>query len=176
MSTLDLRLSKQQHPAAFSNQHSTHRLQLILGSVILLVAVDQMSKAFALWWAPSAAVAMADPAASFGIGWHIHAPNPHSFEIAMIAFGVVGVLWLLPVSDAAKVLWTAAALSNHVEMLLRPGTVDFLSFGNESRVWVANIADVYFVASFAFIAVSVWKMTQHKEISSSIIISAGPNR
>jgi lipoprotein signal peptidase len=165
MSTLNLNLWKLQHPATIARDWThSHRVPLILTSIFLLIGVDQITKQFALWWAPAAAMVMADSSVVFGIGCHIHHPNPYSFQLAILAFGLAGILWLLPVSGIAKVLWTAAALSNHIEMLLRPGTVDFLSVGFESRIWIANIADVYFVIGIAFIAGSVWTMAQTNRV------------
>jgi len=173
MSTLKLVLPKQQHSATFVLDRHTHahRLAVALISIGLLIALDQITKTFALWWTPAASIVMADPSVTFGIGWHIHEPNPHSRELAILAFALAGTLWLLPVSDAAKVLWAAAALSNHVEMLMRPGTVDFLSLGLDSRIWVANIADLYFVAGIAFIINSVWIKFQTEKLKVCANIS-----
>ena len=84
----------------------------------------------------------------------MHQPDAWSTYIAVGAFALAAVLWKLPVSRVTKVLWTAAILSNHVEMLVRPGTVDFLAIRASRNLFVINLADLYF--AIGAIVLIVW--------------------
>jgi lipoprotein signal peptidase len=117
-----------------------------------LIVVDQLTKLLAYYFAPAAAAAMLHSGRLAALAWHIHAPDDFSVMTAGTAFAIVAVTWLLPISNCAKVLWTAAALSNHVESLLRPGAMDFLAFRFSGSVLVANVADIYFVLGVGVVA------------------------
>src|ERR1700760_416828 len=108
-------------------------LTVILG----LILIDQITKTVAFSVAPAARLAMMQqPDWTFGFAWHIHEPNAFPVLSALFAFALVGIACTLPVSNSIKVLWAAAAVSNHVEMLARPGTVDFLALKVGNTVWV----------------------------------------
>ncbi|HLX59927.1 MAG TPA: signal peptidase II [Planctomycetota bacterium] len=134
--------------AAFAHAHSSDaQRQSNAAAVILvilaLIAFDQFTKAGALIFTSSAKFVMTDR--SFGLAWHLHEANAWAPLTAMAALIVIGLMCLLPVPAAVKVLWVSAGISNHCEMLLRPGTMDFLAVRLGSGVWVANVADIYFV-------------------------------
>lgn len=120
-------------------------------SMMALIAVDQISKNVAFAYLPVASVAMASEHRMLGLAWHIHPPGAMTTLSSLVAVLCIGVMFALPLPRSAKILWCAAALSNNVEMLLRPGTMDFLAFRLAGHVWVANIADLYFVAGLLVI-------------------------
>jgi lipoprotein signal peptidase len=150
MSTLARRLDKEQHFGTFITKLGTSlahpTLLQALTCIVLLVLLDQLTKACALWWAPGVRQALNDSVVNVAVGWHIHQPDPNSLYLAIVAGLLVLSSWLLPVPAIAKILFTAAALSNHVEMLARPGTVDFLAMEFGNKIWVANVADLYVIA------------------------------
>ena len=111
---------------------------------MLLIAADQLSKLLALLWLPSVYAVMRHSTRWVELGVWMHQPDAWSTYTAMGAFLLAAALWKLPVSRIAKVLWTAAILSNHVEMLVRPGTVDFLALRAGRHLFVVNLADLYF--------------------------------
>ena len=113
---------------------------------LLLIAADQLSKLLALLFTPSVYTVMRHSAHWVELGLWMHRPDAWSTYVAFGAFALAGVLWKLPISRIVKVLWTSAILSNHVEMLVRPGTVDFLAIRAGRHLFILNLADLYFVA------------------------------
>jgi lipoprotein signal peptidase len=162
MRALNLNLKKQRHFVAALRSYQgialfRHTLFYTLACIVLLLCLDQGTKMCAMTWAPPARKAMCDSALNFAFGWHIHEPNAHANYLAIMAFSLAAAIWCLPVPMAAKILWTAAALSNHVEMLMRPGTVDFLAVRFGGNIWVANVADIYVVAGMVLIIAAMYK-------------------
>lgn len=127
----------------------------IVFSVLLLILVDQATKTAAHFFTPAALESMGDR--SLALAWHIHQPNAYSDLLALVAVGLVAFAWTLPIPTFVKVMWTAAGVSNHLEMVMRPGTMDFLAFRLFDRVWVANVADIYFVVGCAVLLVTMTK-------------------
>jgi lipoprotein signal peptidase len=124
---------------------SAKRAFYVVATLGLLIAVDQLTKYLAYTLSPSAVHHMLDTGRSFGMAWHIHEANDYSTYSALAAFGLITIAWTLPINFFAKMMWTAAAISNHVEMLARPGTMDFIAFRFFGNILVANVADLYFV-------------------------------
>src|ERR1043165_1252518 len=115
---------------------------LALLAIVGLVYFDQLTKAGAMCFTPNVQ-AMTGTQESMGLAWHVHPANALAPISAAAALIVVGLMCALPVPAAVKVLWMSAAISNHGEMLLRPGTIDFLALRVGDCVWVANVADLY---------------------------------
>ena len=133
-------------------------------AILALVVFDQLTKFGAQEFTPAAHRLMASPERMFGLGWHLHRPDSFSDFTALGAFALVAVLCALPVPGMIKVLWSAAAGSNHVEMLLRPGTMDFLAFRLFGKVFVANVADVYF--AIGVLALLIWTVQRIRSCGS----------
>jgi lipoprotein signal peptidase len=119
-----------------------------------LILIDQLTKLGAERFAPSVRHSMAAPNQLWSIARYLHAPNAFTDFTALGAIVVVSLLCWFPVPKTVKVLWLAAGLSNNVEMLLRPGTMDFLAFRFWGMVCIANVADLYFAAGF--VPLIVW--------------------
>lgn len=112
-------------------------------TVFGLILIDQLTKIIANSGMPPARLMLSQPGWNFGLALHIHEPNAYSHVQALLTFAVVGFAWTLPIPAFSKVMWAAAGISNHVEMLARPGTVDFLAMRVGDTMWVANVADIY---------------------------------
>jgi lipoprotein signal peptidase len=127
-------------------------------AILSLVLVDQVSKMGAMSCVPSVTVALAH--ATIGLGGHIHQPGHYPILEYIIVLCVIVLTWTLPIANSVKVLWTATALSNHVEMLLQSGTFDFIALRLGNRVIIANIADFYFAAGFIVLAVTMTRQVR----------------
>jgi lipoprotein signal peptidase len=156
MSTLKLALSKAQHSVLSADIHDSLILKIEqVAAISLLVICDQATKIWATDRCAPVLEALANPNVNLALGYHLHAPNPYSVHLAILAFCISIAIWMLPVTRAAKILWTAAALSNHLEMLVRPGTVDFIAFAIGNSIWVFNVADIFFGIGVLLIAGNV---------------------
>ncbi len=144
------------HRAWERHAHVIKPLLVVMG----LMFVDQLTKIVALSAVPSARVMMSQLNWNFGLAWHIHEPNAVSHVSALLVFGIIAFTCTLPIPTFAKVMWAAAGISNHVEMLVRPGTVDFLAFRLGGSVWVANVADIYYVLGLVSLAVFMTKQVR----------------
>jgi lipoprotein signal peptidase len=131
--------------------------------LLALILFDQATQLGAHVFAPAARHAMAAPNRLLGLAWHLHPFSTFAEMTAWAAIAVVGFVCWLPVPKSVKVLWLAAGLSNNVEMLLRPGTMDFLAFRFWGMVCVANIADLYFAAGLVSLALWVTKRVRTAE-------------
>lgn len=132
--------------------------------LLTLILVDQVSKAFAVLFLPPIHFASHNTPT---LGWWIHPPHAFSLIEGLAACACAYALWLLPLPKISKILWIAAAVSNHVEMILRPGTIDFIAIRIWDRVLVANIADAYFIAGtvilLLWLAHRVWNARSWSE-------------
>jgi lipoprotein signal peptidase len=139
-------------PAApTSDARSTRRMVMLFAALVLL---DQVVKAGALALLPAATLVARYGEFSLDLGWHFHLASP---LFSFVAFAVAAVWCLLPVSRFVKVMMVAASVSNHVENVVRPGTVDFIVINLGGSCWVANIADLYIVIGVAAVAVELSK-------------------
>lgn len=132
-------------------QRHAHVTKSVL-AVMGLIFIDQLTKVVAYSATPSAAAMIHQPGWNFGLAWHIHEPNAYSHFSALLVFGIIAFTCCLPIPTFAKVMWAAAGISNHIEMLARPGTVDFLACRVGGTMWVANVADLYYVLGIISIA------------------------
>jgi len=142
------------HRIAGLFRNMSSRTAVLLITVFALIALDQASKISAMHYAPSVKSALASSGWSLGLGWHIHVPDGMSSISALFALLLIAAIWWLPISPVTQVLWTAAAISNHLEMLVRPGTVDFLAFKFGSALYVMNLADIY--VGLGVLALGAW--------------------
>jgi lipoprotein signal peptidase len=120
-----------------------------------LVLMDQFSKHCALSFLPAAEYLPKNSALS--LAWHIHQPNALTPTLCVLAFAVVVLWWLLPIPNLVKVIFTAAGVSNHVEKLVRPGTVDFIVVQIGKKLWAANIADGYVFVGLVLLLIALIK-------------------
>lgn len=125
-------------------QRHSQMLSIVL-LVLGLILVDQLTKIVAYSAIPSARSMLDQPGFNFGLAWLIHEPNAYSHFQALLVCAIIGFAWTLPIPTFCKIMWAAAGISNHVEMLARPGTVDFLAMRIGNMMWVANVADIYYV-------------------------------
>ena len=140
--------------------------------VLLLVVVDQLTKIWALHL-DSARHAMSS-AKVVGLGLLIHLPERSELYYAVSASIVIALTAVSPISRLVKVLWVAAGISNHGEMILRHGSVDFLAFRLGDRVCVANLADIYLVIGLVVLAISVFRVVRNaKSWTEPVAITGG---
>ena len=143
------------------NPASTPRILQFIGITLLLVAVDQITKLWALHLV-SVRHAMGESKV-LGLGLLIHLPERSELYYALSALFVIAVTIASPVSRMVKAFWVAAGISNHGEMILRHGSVDFLAFRVGSQILVANVADLYLAIGFIVLAVKVARLIRRTQ-------------
>lgn len=124
-----------------------------------LLLLDQGSKALALHYAPTIETAWHSIMAYgcwLDVGLLMHEPDTETMSVIALSMASMALCWTARLPILTLVLWTTAGLSNHVEMLVRPGVVDFLVVkSGDDAVTAFNLADVYVYAGLLVLVVSL---------------------
>jgi lipoprotein signal peptidase len=125
--------------------------------VAALILLDQGTKAVALALVPPIDEIMYkfEEGSILAMGLIMHMPDPDSMMHGLYALAIIILAWTSKIPTAILCLWTACAISNHVESLVRPGVVDWIALPAEYGALIFNLADAYVIMGIAMLAASM---------------------
>ena len=139
------------------------RVLTLISLIVVLVAVDQISKTAALDLLPRIGLAGAlECEPGLGLGVVLNHGGPLGLDLfdegnalawrwlfPLCALSMLSILWISQLPKFPIAVMTAGGLSNLGEMMLSGSVVDFIVIKLPDRAHVANLAD--FMVLFAFV-------------------------
>lgn len=122
--------------------------------VLLLICLDQATKAVAVAYLPEFGTTFStpDPLISFGVIYH-EEPEDYRIPVGVLGILLLFYLWSLRLPMPSLVLWSGGGLSNIFEFFLNGRVVDFVGIREQGGYLVWNIADLMILTGFLILVI-----------------------